>query len=74
MTDLVQAQTTLAQAVLSYINQLQDYNKALLELARNTGLTINQAPELIDAIGKIKQLEEQVERTKKERLEAKKNL
>ena len=26
MTDLVQAQTTLAQAVLSYINQLQDYN------------------------------------------------
>ena len=51
VTDLVQAQTTLAQAVLSYINQLQDYNKALLELARNTGLTINQDPELIDRIG-----------------------
>ena len=51
VTDLVQAQTTLAQAVLSYINQLQDYNKALLELARNTGLTINQDPQLIDRIG-----------------------
>ena len=51
VTDLVQAQTTLAQAVLSYINQLQVYNKALLELARNTGLTINQDPELIDRIG-----------------------
>ena len=51
VTDLVQAQTTLAQAVLSYINQLQDYNKALLELARNTGLTINQDTQLIDRIG-----------------------
>ena len=51
VTDLVQAQTTLAQAVLSYINQLQDYNKSLLELARNTGLSINQDPELIDRIG-----------------------
>ena len=51
VTDLVQAQTTLAQAVLSYINQLQEYNKSLLELARNTGLSINSDPELIDRIG-----------------------
>ena len=51
VTDLVQAQTTLAQAVLAYINQLQEYNKSLLELARNTGLSINQDPELIDRIG-----------------------
>jgi len=51
VTDLVQAQTTLAQAVLSYINQLQEYNKSLLELARNTGLSINQDSELLDRIG-----------------------
>ena len=47
----MQAQTTLAQAVLAYINQLQEYNKSLLELARNTGLSTNQDPELIDRIG-----------------------
>ena len=51
VTDLVQAQTTLAQAVLSYVTQLQEYNKSLLELARNTGLPIDRDSDLADRIG-----------------------
>lgn len=51
VTDLVQAQTNLAQAVLSYVNQLQDYNKSLLELSRNTGLRIDQDQSFVEAVG-----------------------
>jgi len=51
VTDLVQAQTTLAQAVVDYINNLQDYNKSLLELARNTGLEIRKDAAFMDLVG-----------------------
>ncbi len=51
VTDLVQAQTNLAQAVLSYVNNLQEYNKSLLELSRNTGLTINHDQTFVNTVG-----------------------
>lgn len=51
VTDLVQAQTNLAQAVLSYVNHLQEYNKSLLELSRNTGLVIDQDKTFVKTVG-----------------------
>lgn len=51
VTDLVQAQTALAQAVLDYVGHLQDYNKSLLELSRNTGLPIDGDQHFVNAVG-----------------------
>jgi outer membrane protein TolC len=38
ITDVVQAQLSLAQSVLSFVENLKDYNQSLTSLARNTGL------------------------------------
>ena len=51
VTDLIQAQTAMAKAVLDYVGHLQDYNKSLLELARNTGLPIDEDQNFVNSVG-----------------------
>lgn len=51
VTDVVQAQQNLAQSVISYIQNLAAYNKALLTLSRNTGLDYQADPELVRQVG-----------------------
>ena len=48
---MVQAQQNLAQSVISYIQNLAAYNKALLTLSRNTGLDYQPDPELVRLVG-----------------------
>lgn len=51
VTDLVQAQQQMAQAVLDYVADLRQYNQDLLTLARNTGLEIDRGSLFLDAVG-----------------------
>ena len=50
-TDVVQAQQNLAQSVISYIENLANYNKALLTLSRNSGLDYQGDPDLLRQVG-----------------------
>jgi outer membrane protein TolC len=51
ITDVVQAQQDLTQAVADYIAQLADYNVALVSLARSSGLTYEPDPQLEKQLG-----------------------
>ena len=51
VTDVVQAQQDLTGAVGDYIDQLADYNVALVSLARASGLTYGDDPALLKQIG-----------------------
>lgn len=51
VTDLVQAQQQMAQAVLDYVADLRQYNQDLLTLARNTGLEIDRGSLFLEAVG-----------------------
>lgn len=51
LTDVVQAQQDLTNAVISYIDILQAYNTALVELSRSSGLIYRSDPELSRAVG-----------------------
>jgi outer membrane protein TolC len=51
ITDLVQAQQDLTQSVSAYIDQLANYNTALVSLARASGLTYQPDQELLQQIG-----------------------
>lgn len=51
ITDVVQAQQDLTLAVSDYIDQLGDYNIALVSLARASGLAYEDDPELRKALG-----------------------
>lgn len=51
ITDVVQAQQDLTQAVSDYIGQLADYNIALVSLARSSGITYTADPELLRQLG-----------------------
>ena len=50
-TDVVQAQQNLAQSVIGYIENLANYNKALLTLSRNTGLDYQPDSDLLLQVG-----------------------
>jgi outer membrane protein TolC len=51
ITDVVQAQQDLTQAVADYIGQLASYNVALVSLARASGLTYEPDPQLDKELG-----------------------
>jgi outer membrane protein TolC len=51
VTDVVQAQQDLTGAVGDYIDQLADYNVALVSLARASGLTYQPDPALVEQLG-----------------------
>ena len=51
VTDVVQAQQDLTGAVGDYIDQLADYNVALVSLARASGLTYQPDPALVEELG-----------------------
>jgi outer membrane protein TolC len=51
ITDVVQAQLSLAEAVLTYISSLKDYNLALISLGRNTGLNFTADVEFDREVG-----------------------
>lgn len=51
ITDVVQAQQDLTGAVGDYIDQLADYNVALVSLARASGLTYQSDPALLQELG-----------------------
>lgn len=51
ITDVVQAQQDLTQAVSAYIDQLADYNVALVSLARSSGLSYEADPALQQQVG-----------------------
>ena len=51
VTDVVQAQQDLTQAVSSYIDVLSNYNIALVTLARVSGLAFQQDADLATAVG-----------------------
>lgn len=51
ITDVVQAQQDLTQAVSGYIDQLGDYNIALVSLARASGLAYVPDPDLARQVG-----------------------
>ncbi|MCP9849920.1 TolC family protein [Cyanobium sp. Morenito 9A2] len=51
VTDVVQAQQDLTQAVGVYIDQLADYNIALVSLARASGLSYEPDPSLQQQVG-----------------------
>lgn len=51
ITDVVQAQQDLTQAVGVYIDQLADYNIALVSLARASGLSYLEDPQLQQQVG-----------------------
>jgi len=51
ITDVVQAQQDLTQAVADYIGQLAGYNVALVSLARASGLTYEPDPQLDKELG-----------------------
>ena len=51
ITDVVQSQQDLTEAVSSYIDQLADYNLALVNLSRASGLSYQVDPELLAQVG-----------------------
>ncbi|KEF42489.1 MAG: hypothetical protein ER33_05415 [Cyanobium sp. CACIAM 14] len=51
ITDVVQAQQEISQAVSSYIQNLATYNDTLVQLSRSSGLAIAGDPGLIEAVG-----------------------
>lgn len=51
ITDVVQAQQDLTQAVSAYIEQLGNYNIALVSLARASGLSYQPDPDLQQQVG-----------------------
>jgi outer membrane protein TolC len=51
ITDVVQSQQDLTQAVSVYIDQLADYNIALVNLARASGLSYEADPQLLQQVG-----------------------
>jgi outer membrane protein TolC len=51
VTDVVQAQQDLTQAVIGYVNDLADYNVALVNLSRASGLEYVPDPDLIAKLG-----------------------
>lgn len=51
ITDVVQSQQDLTQAVGLYIDQLADYNLSLVNLARASGLAYVADPELVQSVG-----------------------
>ena len=51
ITDVVQAQQDLTQGVESYIEVLTNYNIALVDLARASGLAYRQDASLAQAVG-----------------------
>ena len=51
ITDVVQSQQDLTEAVNSYIDQLTDYNIALVNLARASGLSYEDDPEFLLQVG-----------------------
>lgn len=51
VTDVVQAQQDLTSAVADYIDELADYNVALVSLARASGLTYQDDPALRQQLG-----------------------
>ena len=51
ITDVVQAQQDLTQAVSAYIDQLANYNIALVSLARASGLNYEPDPQLLEQVG-----------------------
>jgi outer membrane protein TolC len=51
ITDVVQSQQDLTQAVSAYIDQLADYNLSLVNLSRASGLAYDQDPELQRIVG-----------------------
>lgn len=51
ITDVVQSQQDLTEAVSSYIEQLADYNLALVNLARASGLSYQNDPDLLAQVG-----------------------
>lgn len=51
ITDVVQSQQDLTQAVGSYISQLSDYNLALVNLSRSSGLSFAADPDLMQQVG-----------------------
>ncbi len=51
VTDVVQAQQDLSQAVGNYIQNLADYNDTLVQLSRSSGLQYQPDPEMIREVG-----------------------
>jgi outer membrane protein TolC len=51
ITDVVQAQQEISQAVSSYIQNLATYNDSLVQLSRSSGLPIQSDPGLLEAVG-----------------------
>jgi outer membrane protein TolC len=51
ITDVVQAQQDLTQAVSAYIEVLTAYNQALVNLSRASGLTFRPDPQLLKDVG-----------------------
>jgi len=51
ITDVVQSQQDLTQAVESYISQLSNYNLALVNLSRASGLSFAEDSNLIQQVG-----------------------
>ncbi len=51
VTDVVQAQQDLSQAVGNYIQNLADYNDTLVQLSRSSGLQYQPDPEMISEVG-----------------------
>ena len=51
ITDVVQAQQDLTQAVSAYIEVLTAYNQALVNLSRASGLPFRPDPQLLKAVG-----------------------
>ncbi|MCP9787144.1 TolC family protein, partial [Cyanobium sp. N5-Cardenillas] len=51
ITDVVQAQQEISQAVSSYIQNLATYNDILVQLSRSSGLPVQPDPALLQAVG-----------------------
>lgn len=51
ITDVVQAQQEISQAVSSYIQSLATYNDTLVQLSRSSGLPVQPDPALLEAVG-----------------------
>lgn len=51
ITDVVQAQQEISQAVSSYIQNLATYNDTLVQLSRSSGLPVQPDPALLEAVG-----------------------
>ncbi len=51
ITDVVQAQQEISQAVSSYIENLATYNDTLVQLSRSSGLQVQPDPALLQAVG-----------------------